>query len=102
MSKLHDMTLTELGAGLSARKFSSREIVDALLARIEKADGKLHAFIEVYAKEAKALADAADTARASGRGNPGAPSIPDTTSSSPTRDRIATPFHAVSPWAAAV
>jgi aspartyl-tRNA(Asn)/glutamyl-tRNA(Gln) amidotransferase subunit A len=66
MTKLHDMTLTELGAGLSARKFSSREIIDALLARIDKADGKLHAFTEVYAKEAKALADAADTARASG------------------------------------
>lgn len=66
MSSLHDMTLTELAAGLSARKFSSREIADALLARIAKADGKLHAFTEVYAREARALADAADTARASG------------------------------------
>lgn len=66
MTQLHEMTLTELGAGLAAKKFSSREIVDALLARIAKADGKLHAFTEVYAKEAKALADAADTARASG------------------------------------
>ena len=66
MIALHEMTLTELGAGLFAKKFSSREIVDALLARIAKADDKLHAFTEVYAKEAKALADAADTARASG------------------------------------
>ncbi len=66
MTALHEMTLTELGAGLFAKKFSSREIVDALLARIAKADDKLHAFTEVYAKEAKALADAADTARASG------------------------------------
>ena len=66
MSRLHEKTLTELAAGLSAKKFSSREIADALLARIEKADGKLHAFTEVYAKEARALADAADTARASG------------------------------------
>ncbi len=66
MTNLHDMTLTELGAGLSAKKFSSRDIVDALLARIARADGKLHAFTEVYAKEAKALADAADTARGSG------------------------------------
>jgi aspartyl-tRNA(Asn)/glutamyl-tRNA(Gln) amidotransferase subunit A len=63
---IHDLTLTELGAGLAAKKFSSREIADALLARIEKADGKLHAFNEVYAKEARALADAADTARSSG------------------------------------
>jgi len=64
--QLHDLTLTELGAGLSAKKFSSRDVVDALLARIAKADGKLHAFTEVYGKEAKALADAADKARASG------------------------------------
>ncbi|WP_428661541.1 amidase [Reyranella sp.] len=63
--KLHEKTLTELAAGLSAKKFSSREIADALLARIEKVDGKLHAFTEVYAKEARALAGAADTARAS-------------------------------------
>jgi aspartyl-tRNA(Asn)/glutamyl-tRNA(Gln) amidotransferase subunit A len=63
---LHDLTLTELAAGLSARKFSSREIADALLARIAKADARLHAFTEVYATEARAIADAADTARASG------------------------------------
>jgi aspartyl-tRNA(Asn)/glutamyl-tRNA(Gln) amidotransferase subunit A len=63
---LHDFTLTELSAGLSAMKFSSREIVDTLLVRIAKADGKLHAFTEVYAKEARALADGADKARASG------------------------------------
>jgi len=64
--QLHDLTLTDLAAGLAARKFSSREIVDGLLGRIAKADGKLHAFVEVYEKEARALADAADAARASG------------------------------------
>lgn len=63
---LHDLTLTELSAGLAAKKFSSREVVDALLTRIAKADGKLHAFTEVYAKEARAIADGADAARASG------------------------------------
>jgi hypothetical protein len=66
MSNLHDLTLTELSAGLTAKRFSSREVVDALLARIAKADSKLHAFTEVYANEARALADAADTARTSG------------------------------------
>ncbi len=66
MSALHDLTLIELADGLAAKRFSSREIVDALLGRIAKADGKLHAFTEVYAKEAKALADAADSARAAG------------------------------------
>ncbi len=63
---LHDLTLAELAAGLSAKHFSSRDVVDALLGRIAKADGKLHAFTEVYANEARALADAADKARASG------------------------------------
>lgn len=62
--QLHDLTLTDLSAGLAAKRFSSREIADALLGRIAKADGKLHAFIEVYANEARALADAADKARA--------------------------------------
>ncbi len=64
--QLHDLTLTELSAGLAAKKFSSREIVDALLGRIAKADDKLHAFTEVYAEEAKAMADGADKARSGG------------------------------------
>ena len=64
--ELHTLTLAELAAGLAAKRFSSREIVDSLLGRIAKANDKLHAFTEVYAMEAKAIADAADTARASG------------------------------------
>ena len=63
---LHELTLTELSVELGAKRASSREIVDALLGRMAKADSKLHAFTEVYAKEARALADAADTARGSG------------------------------------
>ena len=63
---LHELTLTELSVELGAKRASSREIVDALLGRMAKADTKLHAFTEVYAKEARALADAADTARGSG------------------------------------
>jgi aspartyl-tRNA(Asn)/glutamyl-tRNA(Gln) amidotransferase subunit A len=63
---LHDLTLTELSFELAAKRASSREIVDALLGRIDKADGKLHAFTEVYAREARALAGAADIARGSG------------------------------------
>jgi aspartyl-tRNA(Asn)/glutamyl-tRNA(Gln) amidotransferase subunit A len=64
--ELHTLTLAELAAGLAAKRFSSREIIDSLLGRIAKANDKLHAFTEVYATEAKAIADAADTARASG------------------------------------
>lgn len=63
---LHTFTLTELSAGLAAKRFSSREIVDALLGRIAKANGKLHAFTEVYADAARAIADGADRARAAG------------------------------------
>jgi aspartyl-tRNA(Asn)/glutamyl-tRNA(Gln) amidotransferase subunit A len=64
--ELHTLTLAELANGLAAKRFSSREIVDSLLGRIAKANDKLHAFTEVYAAEAKVLAQAADTARASG------------------------------------
>ncbi len=63
---IHTLTLTELAAGLAAKRFSSREIVDALLGRIAKADDKLHAFTEVYADTARAMADGADRARAGG------------------------------------
>ena len=59
-----DLTLLEQAALLRGGKCSSRELVDAHLARIEALDGKLHAFVEVYAAEARALADAADRARA--------------------------------------
>src|SRR5882757_4289745 len=62
--QLHDLTLTDLSAGLAAKRFSSREIADALLGRIAKADAQLPAFTEVYANEARAMADAADKARA--------------------------------------
>lgn len=63
---LHTLTLTELAAGLAARKFSSREVVDALLDRIARGNGKLHAFTEVYADAARTMADGADRARAAG------------------------------------
>jgi len=66
MSDIAEMTLVELAAGLKARRFSSREVTDTFLARIEKADGKLHSYVEVYTKEARALADAADIARGAG------------------------------------
>ncbi len=46
-------------------------------------------------------AQVAATARASGWGKPGVSSPnPAKTSSSPTRERMATPFQVASPWAA--
>jgi aspartyl-tRNA(Asn)/glutamyl-tRNA(Gln) amidotransferase subunit A len=63
---LHELSLTGLADELATKRTSSREIVDALLGRIAKANGKLHAFTEVYVEEACALADSADIARGSG------------------------------------
>ena len=63
---LTNLTLAELAALLRRGLCYSREIVDAHLARIERFDGSLHAYVEVFAGEARQLADAADRARAAG------------------------------------
>ena len=55
-----------MSAEIAARRLSPVEIVDAALKRIEAADGKLHAFVEVYDKEARLAAEAADRAIRSG------------------------------------
>jgi aspartyl-tRNA(Asn)/glutamyl-tRNA(Gln) amidotransferase subunit A len=68
VSDLHGSTLTQLAAGLRARKFSSVELVTALLARIERAQGSLNAFISVTREPALAAAAAADRALAAGSG----------------------------------
>lgn len=57
------LSLTELAARLDRAEISSRELVDACLARIAALDAGLHAFIDVYADDARALADAADLER---------------------------------------
>jgi aspartyl-tRNA(Asn)/glutamyl-tRNA(Gln) amidotransferase subunit A len=55
-----------LGAEIAARRLSPRAVVEALLARIAARDPKLHAFVEVYADEARLAADAAGKAIAAG------------------------------------
>jgi aspartyl-tRNA(Asn)/glutamyl-tRNA(Gln) amidotransferase subunit A len=55
-----------MSAEIAARRLSPVDIVDAALKRIEAADGKLHAFVEVYAKEARLAAEGADKAIRSG------------------------------------
>lgn len=64
--ELTNLTLSEQAALLRRGECSSRELVDAHLAHIARFDARLHAFVEVYADEARALADAADRARAAG------------------------------------
>ena len=66
MSGWHTGTLTELAAGLRARKFSSVELVRAFLARIDANQATLNAFISVTREQALAEAAAADRALAAG------------------------------------
>ena len=55
-----------LSAEIGAGRLSSIDVVDALLARIRDRDQKLHAYVEVYAEEARLAAEAADKAIGSG------------------------------------
>jgi aspartyl-tRNA(Asn)/glutamyl-tRNA(Gln) amidotransferase subunit A len=68
VSDLHTSTLTQLAAGLRARRFSSVELVTEFLARIERSQGTLNAFITVTREEALAAARVADRALAAGEG----------------------------------
>ena len=55
-----------LSAAIGARQVSPVDVVDRLLERIGAGDAKLHAFVEVYAAEARLAAEAADKAIRSG------------------------------------
>lgn len=63
----HALPVHEIVAALAAGRLTSKALVDALLARIERHGERLHAFVTVYAEEARAAAAAADSARAAGR-----------------------------------
>src|SRR5687767_10156583 len=56
----------KLATDLDAGRLSSEKLTEACLSRIEKHDGKLHAFVAVYADEALRAARAADEAIAAG------------------------------------
>ena len=57
-----------LSAEIAAKRLSPVDLIDVLLARIAAHDPKLHAFVEVYAAEARLAAEAADKAIRSGHG----------------------------------
>jgi len=69
-AELHRLTLAEIAGGLSAGDFSSRELTEALLARIDAHQDTLNAFITVTADLALEQADAADKQRAGGGAGP--------------------------------
>ncbi len=65
MAELTSLTLTEMQAGLQKREFSSRELVQAALNRIERLEPSLHAFLHLAAERALEQAEAADERRGS-------------------------------------
>lgn len=65
---VHLQTLTELAAGLANREFTSVELTEELLARIDAHNDTLNTFVTVTADEALAAAARADDALAAGTG----------------------------------
>ena len=63
---LHQQTLAELAQGLAGGDFSSLELVQALLDRIERFDDQLNAFVTVTADRALEAAERADALRQKG------------------------------------
>ena len=66
MTDLAWLSIHETSALLRSRKLSSVELVEAQLARIERLDARLHAFIRITPEIARAGARAADAQIASG------------------------------------
>lgn len=67
---MYDKTIAELSEGLRSKAFSSVELTQALLARIDSLDSQLNAFITVTSEQALAQAQAADARIAKGEGGP--------------------------------
>ncbi|MGH7342252.1 MAG: amidase, partial [Candidatus Rokuibacteriota bacterium] len=59
-------TVAELSAAFAKRTLSPVDVVNALLERIERMNPRLHAFIDVYAADARLAAEAAEGAIRSG------------------------------------
>lgn len=58
IKKLNEMTIAEAARALRARDFSVRELWDACIEAIEAKDGELHAFLEVFGADERAIATA--------------------------------------------
>ncbi len=63
---MHTKTLAQLSAGLKAGEYSSVELTQHFLSRIEQFDSKLNSFITVTPEKALEQAKAADARRAAG------------------------------------
>ena len=69
-TNLHTKTLTELSAGLAAGDYTSRQLTQYFLDRIEAHDDVVNSYVTVTAEQALAAADAADASRAAGQAGP--------------------------------
>lgn len=67
---MHEQTIAQLSAGLAAGQFSSEELTGAFLARIERDNPQLNAFITITAELALAQARAADEHRRRNQAGP--------------------------------
>ncbi|MCI5104571.1 MAG: Asp-tRNA(Asn)/Glu-tRNA(Gln) amidotransferase subunit GatA [Algiphilus sp.] len=67
---MHKDSLAALAEGLRSRRFSSRELTEHFLKRIEQYDEALNSYVTVTAERALAQADAADAQIAKGEGGP--------------------------------
>ncbi len=63
---LHELTIHEALAGMRRGDFSSVELTQAVLARIEAVDGRVHAYLTLAAERALEQAAVADARRAAG------------------------------------
>lgn len=70
MSDLHTLSVAQLVDGLQSKQFSSVELTDHFLKRIEKLDSKINSFITVDGDNARAAARNADEQRANGDDRP--------------------------------
>ncbi len=66
MTELWQLGALELATKIRAKEVSSREVLEAHLARVDACNGQLNAIVRLLADEARAAADAADRAVAAG------------------------------------
>jgi aspartyl-tRNA(Asn)/glutamyl-tRNA(Gln) amidotransferase subunit A len=67
MAEIADWTLVDTAEAIAAKTVSAREVTDALLARIEKQQPELNAYIRIDPDGARKDAEAADVMLAAGR-----------------------------------
>ena len=69
MTDLHRLSIREMTEGLASAQFSSREITEHYLKRIEKIDAQVKSYVTVTPEQALAEADAADALLKAGCAN---------------------------------